>query len=45
MLLAYEHSLVWPDDLSRVNQAFFHVNAIVSLGLFAVVLLQLVVGI
>jgi 4-hydroxybenzoate polyprenyltransferase len=45
MLLAYEHSLVRPDDLSRVNQAFFHVNAIVSLGLFAVVLLQLVVGI
>lgn len=33
MLLAYEHWLVRPDDLGRVNQAFFHVNAAVSLGL------------
>jgi 4-hydroxybenzoate polyprenyltransferase len=36
VLLLYEHSLVRPDDLTRVNIAFFHVNAIVSLGLFAV---------
>jgi len=35
-LLIYEHSLVRPDDLSRVNQAFFHVNAVVSIGLLAV---------
>jgi 4-hydroxybenzoate polyprenyltransferase len=35
-LLAYEHALVRPDDLSRVNQAFFQVNAVISLGLFAV---------
>lgn len=40
-LLAYEHYLVRPDDLTRVNQAFFHVNGIISVGLFAVVLLQL----
>jgi 4-hydroxybenzoate polyprenyltransferase len=40
VLLAYEHALVRPNDLTRVNQAFFHVNAVVSLGLFAVVLLQ-----
>jgi len=33
LLLVYEHWLVRPDDLSRVNQAFFHVNAVVSLGL------------
>ncbi len=32
-LLVYEHSVVRPDDLSRVNLAFFHVNALVSLGL------------
>jgi 4-hydroxybenzoate polyprenyltransferase len=38
MLLAYEHSLVRPDDLARVNQAFFHVNAIISVGLFIVAL-------
>jgi 4-hydroxybenzoate polyprenyltransferase len=41
VLLVYEHALVRPDDLTRVNQAFFHVNAVVSLGLFAVVLVQL----
>jgi 4-hydroxybenzoate polyprenyltransferase len=35
-LLIYEHSLVRSDDLSRVNRAFFHVNAVVSLGLLAV---------
>jgi len=29
-LLAYEHALVKPDDFRRVNQAFFHVNAVVS---------------
>jgi 4-hydroxybenzoate polyprenyltransferase len=34
VLLAYEHSLVRPDDLGRVNLAFFHVNAIISVGLF-----------
>lgn len=43
MLLAYEHWLVRPDDLSRVNQAFFQVNGVISVGLFAVVLLQLAV--
>jgi len=32
-LILYEHSLVRPHDLSRVNLAFFHVNAIISLGL------------
>jgi len=35
-LLAYEHTIVRPDDLQRVNVAFFHVNAIVSIGLFVV---------
>jgi 4-hydroxybenzoate polyprenyltransferase len=43
-LLVYEHALVRADNLSRVNQAFFHVNAVISLGLFAVVVLQIVVG-
>lgn len=40
-LLAYEHSIVRPTDLTRVNTAFFQVNAIVSLGLFGIVLLDL----
>ena len=35
-LLIYEHALVRPDDLQRVNIAFFHVNAIISLGLFVI---------
>ena len=35
-LLIYEHSLVRPDDLTRVNRAFFHVNAVVSIGLFVI---------
>ena len=43
VLLAYEHSLVRPDDLSRVNLAFFRVNAVISLGLFAVGTLDLLV--
>ena len=30
-LLAYEHSLVSPDDLSRMNAAFFTVNGYISL--------------
>ena len=35
-LLIYEHALVRPDDLTRVNRAFFQVNAVVSVGLFVV---------
>lgn len=34
-LMAYEHTLVRPDDLRRVNAAFFTVNGMISLGLFA----------
>jgi 4-hydroxybenzoate polyprenyltransferase len=45
ILLLYEHGLVRADDLSRVNQAFFQVNAVISLGLFALVLVQLAVGV
>jgi 4-hydroxybenzoate polyprenyltransferase len=44
VLLAYEHWLVRPDDLSRVNRAFFQVNGVISVGLFVVVLLQLAWG-
>jgi 4-hydroxybenzoate polyprenyltransferase len=31
----YEHSLVRPDDLSRLNRAFFTVNGFVAIWLFA----------
>ena len=30
LLLIYEHSLVSPADLSRVNVAFFHVNSVIA---------------
>jgi 4-hydroxybenzoate polyprenyltransferase len=29
-LLAYEHSLVSPDDLSKLNAAFFTMNGVIS---------------
>jgi 4-hydroxybenzoate polyprenyltransferase len=34
VLLIYEHAIVHPDDLSRLNLAFFNVNGIISLTLF-----------
>jgi len=40
-LLVYEHALVRPDDLTRVNLAFFQVNVGISVGLLAVGLLDL----
>jgi 4-hydroxybenzoate polyprenyltransferase len=36
ILLIYEHALVRPDDLTRVNTAFFNVNVVISVGLFVV---------
>lgn len=41
LLLVYEHWLVRPDDLTRVNDAFFYVNVIISLGLFVLILADL----
>jgi 4-hydroxybenzoate polyprenyltransferase len=40
-LVVYQHSLVNENDLSKVNQAFFNVNAIISVGLLLVVILQI----
>ncbi len=40
-LLIYEHALVKPDNLSRVNLAFFQVNIAISLGLLVVGLTDL----
>ena len=42
-LLIYEHAIVRPDDLTRVNTAFFNCNAIVSLGLLAVGVIDLLI--
>ncbi len=41
VLLVVEHRLVSPTDLTRVNAAFFQVNAVISVGLLATVLAQL----
>jgi 4-hydroxybenzoate polyprenyltransferase len=41
-LLIYEHRLVKPDDLSRVNQAFFTVNGCVSFLILAATAADLV---
>lgn len=35
-ILLWEHRLVKPDDLSRINRAFFDFNAYVSVGYFAI---------
>ncbi|MBI5708602.1 MAG: UbiA family prenyltransferase [Armatimonadetes bacterium] len=43
-LLAYEQSLVKPNDLSRINLAFFTLNGYVSLGVFVFALVDVVVG-
>jgi 4-hydroxybenzoate polyprenyltransferase len=42
-LLIYEHALVRPDDLTRVNLAFFQVNIMISLGLLVVTMVDLLV--
>jgi 4-hydroxybenzoate polyprenyltransferase len=41
-ILAYEHAIVRPGDLSRVNRAFFTANGVIGIGLFAFALADLV---
>ncbi|MEW5869690.1 MAG: UbiA-like polyprenyltransferase [Chloroflexota bacterium] len=40
-LLAWEHALVRPDDLSRLDLAFFNINTYISLALFLSILFAL----
>jgi 4-hydroxybenzoate polyprenyltransferase len=40
-LLVYEHTLVQPDDLSRIDVAFFNINSYISVTLFVSVLAAL----
>jgi len=42
-LLTYEHAIIHPQDLSRLNLAFFNVNGVISLTLFAATLAALLV--
>jgi 4-hydroxybenzoate polyprenyltransferase len=37
-LLTWEHALVKPDDLSRINIAFFNINSYISITLFVSIL-------
>ncbi len=39
----YEHSIVSPHDLSRLNRAFFTVNGFIGIALFVFALLDLLV--
>ena len=43
LVLGYEHVIVRPSDLSRVNRAFFTANGFVGIALFAFALADLVV--
>jgi 4-hydroxybenzoate polyprenyltransferase len=43
LVLAYEHTIVRADDLSRVNRAFFTANGVIGIGLFVFALLDLLV--
>jgi len=43
LAFVYEHAIVRPDDLSRVNRAFFTANGFVGIALFAFALVDLVV--
>ena len=40
LLLAYEHSLVRPNDLRRLDAAFFTVNGVISVAFFLFVLAE-----
>ncbi len=40
-VLVYEHAIVRPADLSRVNRAFFTANGVIGIGLFAFALVDL----
>ncbi len=39
-MLVYEHSLVSHTDLTRINEAFFTVNGLISIGVFCFILLN-----
>ena len=40
LLLAYEHSLVTADDLTKLDAAFFTMNGVISISFFTFVLLE-----
>jgi 4-hydroxybenzoate polyprenyltransferase len=42
-LLVYEHSLVKPNDLSKLNVAFFNINGYISITIFAATLIAVLI--
>jgi 4-hydroxybenzoate polyprenyltransferase len=44
LMLAWEHSLVSPRDLTRLDAAFFAMNGLISVGFFAFVLADVLVS-
>ena len=43
LMLVYQHRIVKPDDLDRINFAFFNLNAYLSVGLFLFTLVDIIV--
>jgi 4-hydroxybenzoate polyprenyltransferase len=43
LVLFWEHRIVTPSDLSRINRAFFDLNAYVSVGYFLATLLDTII--
>jgi 4-hydroxybenzoate polyprenyltransferase len=43
VLLVYEHSLVGPNDLSRLNMAFFNMNGYISITIFVFTFCALII--
>ena len=43
LVLFWEHRIVKPSDLSRINRAFFDLNAYVSVGYFLATLLDIII--
>jgi 4-hydroxybenzoate polyprenyltransferase len=43
ILLIYEHSLVHPDDLSKLDIAFFNVNGYISVTMFLATLIAVLI--
>jgi 4-hydroxybenzoate polyprenyltransferase len=44
LLLIYEHSMVKPDDLSKLNKAFFDMNGYISITVFLFTVLSYVIS-
>ncbi|TWT51619.1 4-hydroxybenzoate octaprenyltransferase [Thalassoglobus neptunius] len=42
-LLIYEHWIISPSNMSRVNVAFFHINALISVGLLFVTIADILI--